>query len=273
MQAVQLRNGLPQSKSLKGGKLDFDIEMETGTGKTYVYLRSIFELNKAYGFTKFIIVVPGIAIKEGVYKTLQITQKHLKNLYDNVVYDYFIYDSSKLEQVRSFAVNDTISIMVINIGAFQKSFSDTDENGNLIMGLDRKELEKKANIIHRTDDKLNGSKPIELIQETNPFVIIDEPQSVDTTPKSKEAIASLHPLCIFRYSATHVEKHNLIYKLDAVDSFDMGLVKQIEVASFASEDNHNMAYFKLKSVDNKKAQLRQELKWMFWWKALPRARP
>ncbi|HBL49944.1 MAG TPA: type III restriction endonuclease subunit R, partial [Firmicutes bacterium] len=145
-----------------------------------------------------------------------------------------------------------------------KSFSDTDENGNLITGLDRKELEKKANIIHRTDDKLNGSKPIELIQETNPFVIIDEPQSVDTTPKSKEAIASLHPLCIFRYSATHVEKHNLIYKLDAVDSFDMGLVKQIEVASFASEDNHNMAYFKLKSVDNKKAQLRQELKWMFW---------
>ena len=255
LQAVQLRNGLPQSKSLKGGKLDFDIEMETGTGKTYVYLRSIFELNKAYGFTKFIIVVPGIAIKEGVYKTLQITQEHFKNLYDNVVYDYFIYDSSKLEQVRSFAVNDTISIMVINIGAFRKSFSDTDENGNLITGLDRKELEKKANIIHRTDDKLNGSKPIELIQETNPFVIIDEPQSVDTTPKSKEAIASLHPLCIFRYSATHVEKHNLIYKLDAVDSFDMGLVKQIEVASFASEDNHNMAYFKLKSVDNKKSPI------------------
>ena len=255
LQEVQLRNGLAQSKSLKGGKLDFDVEMETGTGKTYVYLRTIFELNKAYGFTKFIIVVPGIAIKEGVYKTLQITQEHFKTLYDNVVYDYFVYDSGKLEQVRNFAVNDSISIMVINIGAFRKSFSDTDENGNLITGLARKELEKKSNIIHRADDKLNGSKPIELIQETNPFVIIDEPQSVDTTPKSKEAIASLHPLCIFRYSATHVEKHNLIYKLDAVDSFDMGLVKQIEVASFASEDNHNMAYFKLKSVDNKKSPI------------------
>lgn len=242
LQEVQLRNGLAQTKSLSAGKYDFDIEMETGTGKTYVYLRSIFELNKAYGFSKFTIVVPSIAIKEGVYKSLQITKEHFDTLYDNTVYDYFIYDSSKLEQVRSFAVNDHISIMVINIDAFRKSFANP-------------ELENKANIIHRSNDKLNGMKPIELIKETNPFVIIDEPQSVDTTPKSKEAIASLNPLCTLRYSATHVDKHNLIYKLDAVDSFDMELVKQIEVASLASVDYHNNAYMLLKSVDNKKSPI------------------
>ena len=242
LQEIQLRNGLAQTKKLKPNSYDFDIEMETGTGKTYVYLRSIFELNKAYGFSKFIIVVPSIAIKEGVYKSIQITKEHFSNLYDNAVYDYFVYDSSKLEQVCSFAVNDHITIMVINIDAFRKSF-------------DNPEAENKANIIHRANDKLNGMKPVELIRETRPFVIIDEPQSVDTTPRSKEAIASLNPLCTFRYSATHVEKHNLVYSLDAVDSFNLELVKQIEVASFESVDYHNNAYMKLKSVDNKKSPI------------------
>ena len=109
--------------------------------------------------------------------------------------------------------------MVINIDAFRKSFADPKK-------------ENKSNIIHRPTEKLNWSKPIELIQETRPIVIIDEPQSVDTTPKSKEAIASLNPLCTLRYSATHVDKHNLIYKLDAVDAFDMELVKQIEAVSY-----------------------------------------
>lgn len=242
---IQLRNGLPQSKPLKKNEYDFDIEMETGTGKTYVYLRTIFELNKAYGFSKFLIVVPSIAIKEGVYKTLQITEEHFRNLYDNVVYDYFVYDSNKLEQVRSFAVSSHISIMVINIDAFRKSFEDDrDEN--------------KANIIHRVQDKkLNGVRPIELIRETRPFVIIDEPQSVEgkTATASKKAIQSLNALCRLRYSATHVDRHNLVYKLDAVDAFDMGLVKQIEVASFESVDYHNNAYMKLVSVDNKKSPI------------------
>jgi type III restriction enzyme len=242
LQEVQLRNGLPQTKYLKAGEYDFDIEMETGTGKTYVYLRTIFELHKNYGFSKFIIVVPSIAIKEGVYKTLQITEEHFKELYDNTIYHYFIYDSSKLEQVRSFAVSDNIEIMVINIDAFRKSFTDPTK-------------ETKANIIHRTNDRLNGMKPIELIQETRPIVIIDEPQSVDTTPKAKEAIKSLNPLCIFRYSATHVERHNLVYKLDAVDSYNLGLVKQIEVAGFTTKDYHNKAYLKLLSVDNKKSPI------------------
>lgn len=242
LREVQLRNGLPPTESLKTGEYDFDIEMETGTGKTYVYLRTIFELNKNYGFSKFIIVVPSIAIKEGVYKTLQITEEHFKELYDNVIYHYFIYDSSKLEQVRSFAVSDNIEIMIINIDAFRKSFTDPAK-------------ETKANIIHRTNDRLNGMKPIELIQETRPIVIIDEPQSVDTTPKAKEAIKSLNPLFILRYSATHVERHNLVYKLDAVDSYNLGLVKQIEVAGFTTKDYHNKAYLKLLSVDNKKSPI------------------
>jgi type III restriction enzyme len=242
VQEIQLRNGLAQTKALKPGQYDFDVEMETGTGKTYVYLRTIFELHKNYGFSKFIIVVPSIAIKEGVYKSLQITQEHFKGLYDNVIYNYFVYDSSKLEQVRSFAVSDHIEIMVINIDAFRKSFDDPEK-------------ENKANIIHRANDKLNGMKPIELIKETYPFVIIDEPQSVDTTPKAKEAIKSLNPLCTLRYSATHVEKHNLVYKLDAVDSFALELVKQIEVAGFESKDYHNQAYMKLLAVDNKKTPI------------------
>lgn len=246
LKEVQLRNGLAQTKTLKKGQYDFDVEMETGTGKTYVYLRTLFELNKNYGFTKFVIVVPSIAIKEGVFKSLEITKEHFKSLYDNVIYNYFIYDSNKLEQVRSFAVSDTIEIMVINIDAFRKSFDDPDK-------------ENKANIIHRANDKLNGMKPIELIRETQPFVIIDEPQSVDNTPKSQEAIKSLNPLTILRYSATHVKKHSLVYKLDAVDSYDLELVKQIEVAGFESKDYHNNAYAKLISVDNKKSPITAKL--------------
>lgn len=239
---VQLRNGLKQSTVLECGRFDFDIEMETGTGKTYVYLRTIFELYKAYGFTKFIIVVPSIAIKEGVKKSLDITKEHFDMLFDNTPYDYFVYDSGKLSQVRDFAVADNIQIMVINIDAFRKSFTDPEK-------------ENKANLIHRKNDKMNGMRPIDIIAETNPIVIVDEPQSVDTTPKSKEAIASLNPLCTLRYSATHVDKHNCIYKLDAMDAFEMNLVKQIEVASFATTDYHNRAYMLLKSVDNRKSPI------------------
>ena len=237
IQKIQLRNGLKQITELESN--DFSVEMETGTGKTYVYLRTIFELQKKYGFTKFIIVVPSIAIKEGVNKTLQITREHFKMLYENVKYDYFTYDSSKLDQVRSFATNDYIQIMIINIDAFRKSFVDISK-------------EDKSNIIHRYNDKL-GYKPIELLQSTNPIVIIDEPQSVDSTDNSKKAIASLTPLCKLRYSATHKEKYNFMYKLDAVEAYERKLVKQIEVASIEVKGYHNNAYIKLLKVDNKKS--------------------
>ena len=233
---IQFRNGLAATSDLQS--LDFTIEMETGTGKTYVYLRSIFEMNKQYGFTKFIIVVPSIAIKEGVLKSLQMTENHLKEQYDNTQYDYFQYDSSRLEQVRDFTTNDYLQIMVINIDAFRKSFSDPSK-------------ETRANIIHRWNDKMQGV-PIDFIKATNPIVIIDEPQSVDTTAKSAEAIKSLNPLCSFRYSATHLDKHNMLYKLDSIDAYEQKLVKQIEVASIQVKDGHNKAYVKLLAVDNEK---------------------
>jgi type III restriction enzyme len=236
LNAVQLRNGLAQSGTLASG--DFTVEMETGTGKTYVYLGTVFELNKRFGFTKFVIVVPSVAIKEGIYKALQMTEDHFKALYDNVRFDYFVYDSQKLGQVRNFATSDCIQIMVINIDAFRRSFKDPTE-------------ESKANIIHRPHDRMTGSKPIEFIQATNPIVIIDEPQSVDTTQKSAEALASLNPLCTFRYSATHRETHHQIYRLNPVDAYERKLVKQIEVAGITVADSHNNAYVRLISVDNK----------------------
>lgn len=233
---VQLRNGLKPSTSL--GDLNFTVEMETGTGKTYVYLRSIFELNKRYGFTKFIVVVPSIAIKEGINKSLQMTEEHFQGLYDNVRFDYFVYDSQKLNQVRDFATSDCIQIMVINIDAFRRSFTDPGK-------------ESKANIIHRPHDRMTGAKPIEFIQSTKPIVIIDEPQSVDTTAKSAEALASLNPLCTFRYSATHRDKHHQVFRLDSVDAYERKLVKQIEVAGVTITDSHNNAYVRLISVDNR----------------------
>mgnify|MGYP005843508707 CR=1 FL=1 len=244
VRAIQLRNGLAPSEALDG--LNFTIEMETGTGKTYVYLRTIFELNQTYGFTKFIIVVPSIAIKEGVYKALQMTEAHFKGLYDNTACDYFIYNSQKLGQVRNFATSDNIQVMVINIDAFRKSFDDPEK-------------ESKANIIHRAHDRMTGNKPIEFIQATNPIVIIDEPQSVDTTAKSKAAIRSLNPLCTLRYSATHVDQYNRMYKLDSIDAYERKLVKQIEVASVEIQDAHNKAFIRLLKVDNKKSPITAQI--------------
>ncbi|WP_314619373.1 DEAD/DEAH box helicase family protein [uncultured Selenomonas sp.] len=233
VRAVQARHGLPQSESL-GQELHFDIEMETGTGKTYVYLRTLLELNKRYGFTKFAIVVPSNAIKEGVKKTLDITKEHFRELYNNVTYDYFVYDSDHIEKIRDFAVNTDIQIMVIIIDAFQK----------------------KMNLINRDNDKkFGGARPIELLRETNPIVVIDEPQSTISTDKQLEAVRSLNPLCTLRYSATPVRVENKLYKLDAVDSFNKKLVKGIEVDSFAVQDAHNDAYFCLKSVDNRRSPI------------------
>ncbi|MDO5970171.1 DEAD/DEAH box helicase family protein [Flavivirga aquimarina] len=237
VQNIQLSNGLkPSDRSgIDRNHLDFTIEMETGTGKTYVYLRTIMELYRKYGFSKHIIVVPSIPIKEGVYKSLQITQEHFKQLYDNINYNYFIYDSSKLNEVRDFSTNDGLDIMVINIDAFRKSFENPDD------------AKKKANIIHRYNDKL-GYKPLDLIKNTNPVVFIDEPQSTMSTPLAKKAVQSLNPLAILRYSATHKEKVNLMYKLDAVDAYDKKLVKQIEVGSIQTEGMNNQAYIGLLDV-------------------------
>jgi type III restriction enzyme len=233
---IQEENGILKSNSIYGR--NFTIEMETGTGKTYVYTKTILELFKKYGFTKYIVVVPGIAIKEGVYKSFQITEEHFKLKFENEIYHYFVYDSNKLAQIQTFATSSNIEIMIINIDAFRKSFDDPDK-------------ETKANIIHRASDKLSGNKPIDLIASTNPIVIIDEPQSVDNTPKSKEAIKSLNPMCILRYSATHRELYNLMYRLTPVDAYQDNLVKHIEVSSLKSDETAAKPYVKLVSVSDK----------------------
>ena len=228
MHAVQKRNKLPMTPDVMN--MQFCIEMETGTGKTYVYTKTIFELNRKYGFTKFIIVVPSVAIREGVYKSFEITKEHFDLQYDNVPCRYFIYNSAKLSDVRQFATSANIEIMIINIDAFKKA----------------------ENIINQAQDKLNGETAMRYIQDTHPIVIIDEPQSVDNTAKAKEAITSLNPLCVLRYSATHREKINLLYRLTPVDAYQMGLVKQISVSSNQISGGFNQPYVRLISVSNDK---------------------
>ncbi|MFN3588496.1 MAG: type III restriction-modification system endonuclease [Spirosomataceae bacterium] len=251
IQKIQLRNGLKPSlpKEVDRNALDLSIEMETGTGKTYVYLKTIMEMHRQYGFSKFIIVVPTIPIKEGVYKSLQITENHLKGHYDNINYKYFIYDSSRLNEIRDFATSDQLQIMVINIQAFAKDMDDDSSN--------------TKRILLNYNDKL-GYKPISLIQDTRPFVIVDEPQRVLNTPLGLKSVKNLKPLAIARYSATHKTTVNLLYKLDAVDAYNKQLVKQIEVASINVVGATSAgAYIKLQSVSNKngfKAKLELDVK-------------
>ena len=231
---IQLRNGLPPTALLDSG--DFTVEMETGTGKTYVYLRTIFELNKSYGFTKFVIVVPSVAIKEGVYKSLQMTDDHFRALYSGTPFEYFLYDSAKLGQVRNFAASPQIQIMVVTVGAINK---------------------KDVNNLYKDSEKTGGEKPIDLIRATRPILIVDEPQSVDGGLKGqgKAALEAMNPLCTLRYSATHVDKHHMVYRLDAVDAYERKLVKQIEVASATVEDAHNRPYVRLISTTNRRGAI------------------
>ena len=230
LKSIQLRNGLPPSEALDSG--DFTVEMETGTGKTYVYLRTIFELNRRYGFTKFIVIVPSVAIKEGVYKTLQITEQHFRSLYANSPFEYFLYDSSKLGQVRNFASSPHIQIMGVTVGAINK---------------------KDVNNLYKDTEKTGGEKPIDLIRDTRPILIVDEPQSVDggLGGRGREALGAMNPLCTLRYSATHADKHHMVYRLDAVDAYERKLVKQIEVAAATVEDAHNKPYVRLVSTSNR----------------------
>jgi type III restriction enzyme len=224
----------------------FSVEMETGTGKTYVYLRTIFELSQRYGFKKFIIVVPSVAIREGVLKNIEITQEHFKALFNNIEFESFVYDAKQVSRLRQFASSNTIQILVINIDAFRKNFTGTEE-------------EHKSNIIYQDRDQTNGVRPIEFIQSTTPIVIIDEPQSVDNTEKSQEAIKALNPLCTLRYSATHRNPYNLVYRLDPIRAFELRLVKQIIVDSAITSGAMNDAFVRVEKIDIRngiKAKLR-----------------
>jgi len=217
----------------------FSVEMETGTGKTYVYLRTIFELSRRYGFRKFIIVVPSVAIREGVLKNIEITAEHFRALYNNLPFEHFVYDAKKVNRLRQFATSNTLQILVINIDAFRKNFTGT-------------EAEQKSNVIYKESDKLSGRQPIEFVQAARPIVIIDEPQSVDSTDKAQEAIKALNPLCTLRYSATHRNPYNLVYRLDPVRAFELKLVKQIVVASAFAEGAANDAFVRVEQIGYKK---------------------
>ena len=248
VQAIQERNKLSVSEALEpcsfpksketGGAgeipLNFTVEMETGTGKTYTYLRTIYELNKIYGFKKFVIVVPSVAIREGTIKNLQITHEHFQSLYNRPPVSFVMYDSKSLPELRNFSISNTLQILVINIDSFAKD----------------------SNIINTKRE--SGIKPIEYIQATAPIVIVDEPQNMETVGR-KQALYNLHPLCTLRYSATHKNLYNLVYNLNPVQAYDLGLVKQIEVDGVTADSNYNAAFIQFKGITPGKRTIKVKL--------------
>jgi type III restriction enzyme len=233
LNAVQDGVALPRDAALR--TMDFSIEMETGTGKTYVYLRSIFELNKRYGFTKFVIVVPSVAIREGVKKSIEQMRDHFRALYDGVPFDSFVYDSADLSRVRDFASAATIRVMIVTIQSINSA----------------------NNVFYDGREQTGDIPAVMLVAETRPILIVDEPQSVDGGLKGagKKALDAMKPLATLRYSATHVDKHHQVYRLDAFDAHDRGLVKSIEVDGARIEDANSAPFVKLLHVEARKGQV------------------
>ncbi len=229
LQRVQDRNGLEVASALAGDALDFDIEMETGTGKTYVYLRTIFDLAVRYNFTKFVILVPSVAIREGVSTSIRLMREHFENLYkpQGITFDASIYSGKNAEEVQSFATSTNVQILIMTIDSIR---------GNA-----------NTRIIHQTRDKLNGLRPIDYLKATHPVVIMDEPQNMESL-LSQSAIGELEPVFTLRYSATHKKQRNVVYRLDPVDAHDLGLVKQIVVAEVAQQGADATPYIKLVEV-------------------------
>ena len=216
---LQSKNNIKLSPALikNLGRCSLDIEMETGTGKTYVYIKTMFELNKKYGWSKFIVVVPSIAIREGVKKFFEITSNHFMEHYGKKA-RFFIYNSSNLNQLDNFSSSNGISVMIINTQAFASSLKKDGRS-------------KEARIIYSKRDEFGSRRPIDVIKANRPIIILDEPQKMggDVTQK---ALKNFNPLFSLNYSATHAKQHNLIYVLDALDAFNKKLVKRIEVKGF-----------------------------------------
>ncbi|WP_144803135.1 restriction endonuclease [Kocuria rhizophila] len=229
LRRVQDRNGLEVASSLAGDALDFDVEMETGTGKTYVYLRTIFDLAVRYNFTKFVILVPSVAIREGVSTSLRLMREHFENHYKphGITFDAAIYSGKSAEEVQAFATSTNVQILIMTIDSIR---------GN-----------ENTRIIHQTRDKLNGLRPIDYLKATHPVVIMDEPQNMESQ-LSQSAVGELDPVFTLRYSATHKKKRNVVYQLDPVDAHDLGLVKQIVVAEVAQQGADAAPYMKLVEV-------------------------
>jgi len=228
IQSTQRNNGLKMSERLEG-KFNLTVEMETGTGKTYTYIRTMFELYKKYGWSKFIIVVPSIAIREGVLKTFQITEDHFMAEYGSKA-RYFVYNSKQLHHIEKFASDAGINVMIINSQAFNARGKD-------------------ARRISMELDDFNSRRPIDVIASTNPILIIDEPQSVEGQ-KTKEALKDFKPLFTLRYSATHREDYNKVYRLDALDAYNMKLVKKISVKGISVKGTSGTnSYVYLEGID------------------------
>ena len=219
IQAIQNENNIKVSDKLIGdiGRCSLDIEMETGTGKTYVYIKTMFELNKRYGWSKFIVVVPSIAIREGVNKTFQITTDHFMEQYGKKA-RFFIYNSSNLNELDNFSSGSGINVMIINIQAFASSLKEGGKS-------------KEARIIYTKRDEFGSRRPIDVIKANRPIIILDEPQKMGGEVTQK-ALKNFNPLFSLNYSATHAKQHNLVYVLDALDAFNKKLVKKIEVKGF-----------------------------------------
>lgn len=223
VRAQQRRFSVPGSSSLaKGpGAAALDVEMETGTGKTYVYTKTIFELNRRFGWTKFVIVVPSVAIREGVAKSLSVTEGHFFELYGKSIWS-FVYNSSRLNEIDQFAQRADISVMVINTQNFNKSMKEGGRS-------------KEVLIMFSERDDFGSRRPIDVLAATRPVIIMDEPQKMGGKA-TQTGIARFNPLFVLNYSATHRERHDLVYALDPVDAYRMRLVKRIEVKGF--ELNH-----------------------------------
>lgn len=219
---VQQVNNLKLSNSLIGnnGACTLDIEMETGTGKTYVYTKTMYELNQKYGWSKFIVIVPSVAIREGVKKSLEMTEDHFMEQYHKKI-RYFIYDSNNLNQIDSFSSNSGINVMIINMQAFNSSFNE-EKN------VEGRSGNKAARLIYTKRDSFGSRRPIDVIAANNPILILDEPQKMEG-PKTQKALKNFNALFAINYSATHKTQHNLVYALDAVDAYNQRLVKKIEV--------------------------------------------
>jgi type III restriction enzyme len=215
---------------------NFSVEMETGTGKTYVYLRTALELHRRYGLRKYIVVVPSVAVREGVLKTLRVTRDHLRAVYDNVPYRFTVYDARSIGKVRQFAQSDCVEILVMTIDSFNKD----------------------DNVIRQSTDRLQGATPIHLVQAARPVLILDEPQNMESEGRIR-ALASLRPLVALRYSATHRNPYNLVYRLTPFAAYREGLVKRIEVASVVKEDDHNQVFLRLDEVRSDKRTVQAKI--------------
>lgn len=219
IQKLQKDNNIKVSPNLVKdlGRCSLDIEMETGTGKTYVYIKTMFELNKRYGWTKFIVVVPSIAIREGVKKTFEVTSDHFMEHYGKRA-RFFVYNSSNLTQLDSFSSDGGINVMIINTQAFAASLKEDGKS-------------KEARIIYSKRDEFGSRRPIDVIKANRPIIILDEPQKMGGAVTQK-ALANFNPLFTLNYSATHKNEHNMVYVLDALEAYNQRLVKKIEVKGF-----------------------------------------